>query len=76
MIVTFSSNAEGQQQELFRGLLIQSRLVADDTSPVGVFRLLERRGNARRSFCSPRNVSSLFLSMKVVWLLPSMRTDF
>ena len=68
MIVTFSSNAEGQQEESFRGLLIQSRLVADDTSPVGVFELEDRR-NSRRSFCSPRSVSSL---CKWFGCLPSM----
>lgn len=57
MIVTFSSTIVGQE-ELFRGLLIQSRLVADDTTPVGVFSLVDNR-NTRRSFCSPRSVSSL-----------------
>ena len=55
VIVTFSSITD-EQQDLFRGVLIQARSNEDDTHLVGRFRLVDDR-NARLSYCSPRNVS-------------------
>ena len=40
---------------VFRGFLVQGRLLADESTPVGVFSVID--SSLKLSVCSPRNVS-------------------
>ena len=46
----------GNDEEQFKGFFIQARLVADDTSRVGSFSVVDE-ANSKLSACTPANVS-------------------